>query len=44
MIEQSLIGARDFAGLRSGSNVVLTAGRRTGTPGGTNLVMVREVP
>jgi hypothetical protein len=24
--------------------VVLTAGRRTGTPGGTNLIMVREIP
>jgi hypothetical protein len=24
--------------------VIVTAGRQTGTPGGTNLIMVREVP
>jgi len=27
-----------------GAGVVLTAGRRTGTPGATNLIMVREIP
>ena len=27
-----------------GLRVVLTSGRRTGTPGATNLVMVREIP
>jgi pyruvate kinase len=44
MIDLALVTARDFAGLESGSRVVLTAGRRTGTPGATNLVMVREIP
>jgi pyruvate kinase len=44
MIDLALASARDFAGLESGARVVLTAGRRTGTPGATNLVMVREIP
>jgi pyruvate kinase len=44
MIDWALVTARDFAGLAPGSRVVLTAGRRTGTPGATNLVMVREIP
>jgi len=44
MIDLALVTARDFAGLASGARVVLTAGRRTGTPGATNLVMVRELP
>ena len=44
MIEDALVGARDFAGLPSGAVVVLTAGRQTGTPGATNLIMVREIP
>jgi len=44
MIELALTHARDHAGLASGARVVLTAGRRTGTPGATNLVMVREIP
>jgi pyruvate kinase len=44
MIESALTAARDFAGLEHGARVVLTAGRRTGTPGATNLVMVREIP
>ena len=44
MIDLALVTARDFAGLASGARVVLTAGRRTGTPGATNLVMVREIP
>ena len=44
MIDLALTRARDFAGLPSGARVVLTAGRRTGTPGATNLVMVREIP
>ena len=44
MIDWALVAARDFAGLATGSRVVLTAGRRTGTPGATNLVMVREIP
>jgi pyruvate kinase len=44
MIEGALIAARDAAGLPSGARVVLTAGRQTGTPGATNLIMVREIP
>jgi len=44
MIEQSLVAARECSGLPSGARVVLTAGRRTATPGATNLVMVRELP
>jgi len=44
MIELALVTARDYAGLEPGSRVVLTSGRRTGTPGATNLVMVREIP
>jgi pyruvate kinase len=44
MIEDALIGAREFAGLPSGAVVVITAGRRTGTPGATNLIMVRDIP
>jgi pyruvate kinase len=44
MIDLALVTARDFAGLEPGARVVLTAGRRTGTPGATNLVMVREIP
>src|SRR4051794_31992312 len=44
MIDLALLTARDYAGLESGARVVLTAGRRTGTPGATNLVMVREIP
>jgi len=44
LIESSLIAARDLGGLPSGASVVLTAGRRTGTPGATSLIMVREIP
>jgi pyruvate kinase len=44
MIDLALVTARDFASLEPGARVVLTAGRRTGTPGATNLVMVREIP
>ncbi|MBE2316247.1 pyruvate kinase [Solirubrobacter sp. CPCC 204708] len=44
MIETALTTARDWAGLEPGARVVLTSGRRTGTPGATNLVMVREIP
>jgi pyruvate kinase len=44
LVEASLLTARDLAGLPSGSRVVLTAGRRTGTPGATSLIMVREIP
>jgi pyruvate kinase len=44
MIEEALIGAREYAGFPSGAVVVITAGRTTGTPGATNLIMVREIP
>jgi pyruvate kinase len=44
MIDAALATARDAAGVPSGATVVLTAGRRTGTPGATNLIMVREIP
>ena len=44
LIEDALLVARDDARIPSGSSVVLTAGRRTGTPGATSLVMVREIP
>jgi pyruvate kinase len=44
MIEDALLRAREYAGLATGALVVLTAGRRTGTPGATNLIMVREIP
>jgi pyruvate kinase len=44
MIDSALVVARDFAGLEPGAIVVITAGRRTGTPGATNLIMVREIP
>ena len=44
MIDTALVTARDYAGLPAGARVVLTAGRRTGMPGATNLVMVREIP
>jgi pyruvate kinase len=43
LIDAALHGARDFAGLKPGSRVVITAGR-AGMAGGTNLIMIREVP
>jgi pyruvate kinase len=43
LVEASLVTARDFAGLPRGARVVLTAGRETGTAGGTSLIMVREI-
>jgi pyruvate kinase len=45
MIDEALeAAAENFAELGSSATVVLTAGRRTGTPGATNLIMVRELP
>ena len=45
MIDGALVAAAEnFAELGSGATVVLTAGRRTGTAGATNLIMVRELP
>jgi pyruvate kinase len=43
LIDWALVAARDFAGLVPGALVVITAGR-AGMAGGTNLIMVREVP
>jgi pyruvate kinase len=44
LVESALLTAREFAGLASGTRVVITAGRRTGATGGTSLIMVREIP
>lgn len=44
LVEDALVCAKQVAGLAGGESVVLTAGRRTGTPGATSLIMVREVP
>jgi len=44
LIDAALDRARDFAGLQPGSLAVLTAGRRTGTPGATNLITLRDIP
>lgn len=44
MIDGALLAARELAELPSGARVVVAAGQRTGTPGGTNLIMVREIP
>jgi pyruvate kinase len=44
LIDMALERARDFAGLEPGARAVLTAGRRTGTPGATNLITLREIP
>jgi len=44
LVEESLFAARDLGGLPSGGRVVLTTGRRTGTPTATSLIMVREIP
>jgi pyruvate kinase len=43
LIDSALEQARDYARLPSGARVVITAGR-AGTPGATNLIMVREIP
>jgi pyruvate kinase len=44
LVEAALVTAREFGGIPRGSCVVLTAGRQTGTPGATSLIMVREIP
>ena len=44
LIESALERARDVGGLPTGAPVVLTAGRRTGTPGATNLITLRDIP
>jgi pyruvate kinase len=43
LIDAALVGARDFASLAQGARVVITAGR-AGMAGGTNLIMIREIP
>jgi len=44
LVDRALLTAREFAGLATGTRVVITAGQRTGTTGATNLIMVREIP
>jgi pyruvate kinase len=44
LIDKALERARDFAGLEPGDRAVLTAGRRTRTPGATNLITLRDIP
>jgi pyruvate kinase len=44
LIDRALLTAKEFGGFASGTRVVITAGQRTGTPGATNLIMVREIP
>ncbi len=44
LIEAALVKSKESAGLPSGARVVLTAGRRTGSSGATNLITVREIP
>jgi len=44
LIDLALTTARDFAQLPSGALVVITGGRRPGTAGATNLIMLREIP
>jgi pyruvate kinase len=44
LIESALLTAKEFAGLPTGSLVVITAGRQTGAAGATNLITVREIP
>jgi len=44
LVEDALARTKEFGGFDSGATVVLTAGRSTGTPGATSLVMVRELP
>jgi pyruvate kinase len=44
LIDEALERARDYADLEQGARAVLTAGRRTGTPGATNLITLREIP
>ena len=44
LVDRALMTAKEFAGLASGTRVVITAGQRTGTTGATNLIMVREIP
>jgi pyruvate kinase len=44
LVEASLIAARDRGKVASGAPVVLTAGRQTGTPGATSLIMLRDIP
>lgn len=44
LVDACLRHARDEGGIPTGRSVVVTAGRRTGLPGETSLIMVREVP
>ena len=44
LVEDALQRTKEHGAFASGETVVLTAGRSTGTPGATSLVMVRAVP
>jgi pyruvate kinase len=44
LIEQALVITRELGSLASGDRVVLTAGPRTFSSGGTNAIVVRELP
>ena len=44
LIDAALECARDFAGLEPGARRRADRRPRTGTPGATNLIMVREIP
>ena len=43
LVEDALRRTREHGGFAAGATVVLTAGRSTGTPGATSLVMVRDL-
>ena len=44
LIEAALEFSKEVGDLPAGARVVLTGGRRTGTPGATNLITLREIP
>jgi pyruvate kinase len=44
LVEDALQLTKSYGGFEAGATVVLTAGRSTGTPGATSLVMVRQLP
>ena len=44
LVRDALARTKELGSFEPGTTVVLTAGRSTGTPGATSLVMVREIP
>jgi pyruvate kinase len=44
LVDTALRVAQDFAGLRSGDRVVLTAGQQPGASGATNAIVERALP